>query len=822
MAGTAGACSGVVRVAPVLLLCVTVADASARENDGLDPVEIEIPVLILQLPKDGGDTEQTDIDLANVVQVAAKGVTTVQEAPAIVTVVTEREIESLGHRNLEEIVDTVPGWMRLSAIHNQFPYLLTRGVTQSTLYVHNGISMFDPMFNVPSVGRVVPVEIIKRVEIVTGPGGVLWGANSFLGILNVITKSAEDVDGVEVGVSLGDGDGDRSLFRGYVMAGDTDLFTDNVRVFAHASFESFIGPRLQMPQHVLSTPLPQPNSKILWGAMVDSQQGRSMLFNFDGKLELGDDVAMLWSLPVVQHQLPLTFPGGVIRQDLPEDDLVDPVTGELMCPEVEPFLPNGQPNPDAMESNDPCHDQARLWRKNVRNQADRYLALEFNTRTDSGNVGMTARAYAVEFLRDFAAFSAFAPSALLEGGLGFEFDATSYRSGVTIDADISFDGKLRVLYGGEAFREWFPDRTTLSRGGAGSEALFNGPLDLNRLPINCPREPDPDNTAATRFVSRCPLTIITATDRTVLGGYVNPQLRLTKQLSVDGGVRVQGAPSALGDASYDPQVVFSGAVVYQFVRNWHAKLNYAEGFRPPVFNNIASNGETVQIDGNRDLDVERSRSIQAEVNARVLRDTDTFREVNLRADYSYTRLDDLIQIVGGRYDSTGARGVHSAELLTKLYFHGGHRLDLAYTWLRVDMDDIGVNRAMPEHWFSLGTVFNLLPETLQATMSLRVSGAFEDPNRIVEHRNLDPMDMNVNVSVEPHELVLDRIPPSAELAAGLTWLASDGWRLGLNAYNAFNTRHYFPDAFHNYEPRIEFLPNPYQDVRVVADVQFTH
>ena len=73
--------------------------------------------------------------------------------------------------------------------------------------------------NVPSINRVLPIELVKRVEMITGPGGVLWGSNSLMGILNVITKDAEDVDGVEVGGGLGDGQGDRNMARAYVMAG---------------------------------------------------------------------------------------------------------------------------------------------------------------------------------------------------------------------------------------------------------------------------------------------------------------------------------------------------------------------------------------------------------------------------------------------------------------------------------------------------------------------------------------------------------------------------------------------------------------------------
>ena len=51
------------------------------------------------------------------------------------------------------------------------------------------------------------LETIKSIEVVTGPGGVLWGANSFLGIVNLISKDADDINGLEAGIGYGDGDG---------------------------------------------------------------------------------------------------------------------------------------------------------------------------------------------------------------------------------------------------------------------------------------------------------------------------------------------------------------------------------------------------------------------------------------------------------------------------------------------------------------------------------------------------------------------------------------------------------------------------------------
>ena len=71
----------------------------------------------------------------------------------------------------------------------------------------------------------------------------------------------------------------------------------------------------------------------------------------------------------------------------------------------------------------------------------------------------------------------------------------------------------------------------------------------------------------------------------------NPQYRPNKKLILDVGGRLQVAPDALGSLSYPLNTTFAGTVVWNFIPNWHLKLNYAQGFRPPVFNNTASNGE---------------------------------------------------------------------------------------------------------------------------------------------------------------------------------------------------------------------------------------
>ena len=118
-------------------------------------------------------------------------------------------------------------------------------------------SLFEPWGNVAWIGRTQPLETVKRIEVVTGPGGVLWGANSFLGIANLITKDAEDVNGLELYAGYGDGPGNKQDFKAYALFGKS-FFNGKLKLFQHISYESFIGETFDIPQFLVSSPAPQP------------------------------------------------------------------------------------------------------------------------------------------------------------------------------------------------------------------------------------------------------------------------------------------------------------------------------------------------------------------------------------------------------------------------------------------------------------------------------------------------------------------------------------------------------------------------------------
>jgi outer membrane receptor protein involved in Fe transport len=404
------------------------------------------------------------------------------------------------------------------------------------------------------------------------------------------------------------------------------------------------------------------------------------------------------------------------------------------------------------------------------------------------------------------------PSAALPGGLAFESNLTSYRAGGAFDGDVELAKPLRVLYGAEAFHEWKPDQSSGSLQGDGTPFTLTSPAP-NLVPLPCPRD------AMGMAVSGCPLTFAFPADRTVLGAYVDPQYRPSKELIFDLGGRVQVAPASLGLLHYDLNTTFGATVVWNFIPNWHLKVNYAQGFRPPVFNNTTSNGEAVQIGGNPDLTVERSEATQAEVNARIFKGERQIRELSFRIDGSYTRLNDLIQVSSGNYANSGDRALTSLEFLGKLYLQGGHRIEFGYTYLRGDTSDKGRLRSLPENWFSLAGVWSLIGNRLTATSTLKVTGAAEDPNRLVEYRGATA---TAPVTVFATDLVMDRLPPTADLSLGLSYAPTPKLAIRVAAYNALFGHTYQPDVYFDYEPHLEYLPNPYEGFRAYLSATYQY
>lgn len=129
-------------------------------------------------------------------------------APAVASVITAEDIAAMGATDIDQILEAVPG------LHvNRHPSMgstqyVMRGVfstfTPQVLMLQNGIPVTVAVSgNKGSLWGGLPVENIARIEVLRGPGSALYGADAFAGVINVITKTAADINGTEFGLRAG-------------------------------------------------------------------------------------------------------------------------------------------------------------------------------------------------------------------------------------------------------------------------------------------------------------------------------------------------------------------------------------------------------------------------------------------------------------------------------------------------------------------------------------------------------------------------------------------------------------------------------------------
>jgi len=146
-------------------------------------------------------------DLMNVeVSVASKTKEkSLRETPGIVSIITDEEITQSGARDLIDVLRLVPGFDFGMDVLNVV------GIGMRGTWVHegkmlmliDGIEMNERNYGNLALGNHYPLEHIKRIEIMRGPGSVNYGGFAELGVINIITKNAEDIDGIQINLTHG-------------------------------------------------------------------------------------------------------------------------------------------------------------------------------------------------------------------------------------------------------------------------------------------------------------------------------------------------------------------------------------------------------------------------------------------------------------------------------------------------------------------------------------------------------------------------------------------------------------------------------------------
>jgi iron complex outermembrane receptor protein len=144
---------------------------------------------------------------AKKVSIATGNKQAVERAPAVTTVITAQDIEAIGARDLNEALATVPGLhIKWSGTYN--PIYAIRGLLSvnnpEILMLVNGVPITATYLTERGlVWGSMPINMISRIEVIRGPGSAVYGADAYSGVINIITKTWDEIKGTEMGLRAG-------------------------------------------------------------------------------------------------------------------------------------------------------------------------------------------------------------------------------------------------------------------------------------------------------------------------------------------------------------------------------------------------------------------------------------------------------------------------------------------------------------------------------------------------------------------------------------------------------------------------------------------
>ena len=163
------------------------------------------------------------------------------EAPSSISLVTSDEIKKYGYRTLADVLQSLQGF-HVSYDRN-YAFLGARGINlgdfnSRVLLLVNGHRVNNNLTDGAFIDSafILDVDLIDRVEVIRGPGSVLYGNNAFFGVINVVTRTGKQINGAEFSGEYAEFD----TYKGRVTLGKA--FTNGIELLLSGSLYDSDGP----------------------------------------------------------------------------------------------------------------------------------------------------------------------------------------------------------------------------------------------------------------------------------------------------------------------------------------------------------------------------------------------------------------------------------------------------------------------------------------------------------------------------------------------------------------------------------------------------
>ena len=237
------------RGAAAAILLVIPAAAQAGE-----PAPAETPadsVIATQLTQAG--YEDQDLARLSLEELAMVEVTSVSRRPealadaaAAIYVISADDIRRSGATTLPEVLRLAPNLnvQRVNAVDYAISARGFNGYETSNklLVLVDGRSIYSTLSSgVFWDARDVMLEDVERIEVISGPGGALYGSNAMNGVINIITRSARETQGTLLSVGAGDDEANFALRHGGGL-GDSGAWRAYLMGYARGESRALTGP----------------------------------------------------------------------------------------------------------------------------------------------------------------------------------------------------------------------------------------------------------------------------------------------------------------------------------------------------------------------------------------------------------------------------------------------------------------------------------------------------------------------------------------------------------------------------------------------------
>ena len=128
-------------------------------------------------------------------------------APSAIQVITQEDIRHSGASSVPEALRLATN-LQVAQVNSSQWAISARGfnnvLANKLLVLIDGRVVYTPMYaGVFWDVQNLLLEDIDRIEVISGPGGTLWGSNAVNGVINIITKSAKETKGLFAEAAVG-------------------------------------------------------------------------------------------------------------------------------------------------------------------------------------------------------------------------------------------------------------------------------------------------------------------------------------------------------------------------------------------------------------------------------------------------------------------------------------------------------------------------------------------------------------------------------------------------------------------------------------------